>query len=417
MPDKIALPQARQISLSNGIPVWISGGAPQDLIRVQLLMEAGRWFESKKEISFLTSRLVKSGTRTMTAAQIAEEIEYYGASLSVGFGNDWSEVSLFTLNKHLEPMLGLARQLLNEATFPEGELKHETELRKHRLNLSKEKVDYLAKVAYLESLHGEDHPYGYRRTEDSLDAITPADLSGFYSRHYTLTQAKMFIAGKVGDADLKLIDTYFGNGFARTTVTNGELHDAAAPSPTSRFVEKKGAVQASIRMGRIVPQPQHEDYAPLRVLNIILGGYFGSRLMNNLRETKGYTYGIHSVISTSRQRSALTIATEVGQQYIDDSVKQIKVELQRLRTELIPDDELTLMRNFTLGALLSSTDGPFRSGQVIKDLVLDGRGSPAFEQYVQTLRTISAPGLKQLAEKYFNPDDMTLVVAGSKMAE
>jgi predicted Zn-dependent peptidase len=361
--------------------------------------------------------LVKSGTSTLSAAQIEEEIDYYGASLGIGFGNDWSEVTVFALNKHLEPMLGLAQQLLADATFPEAELQHEVAQRKHRLSMSREKVDYLAKVAFLESLHGPDHPYGYRRSEQTLDAVTCDDLKTFFANHYTSHGAMLFVAGHVGDADMQLVEQHLGQGFPRQGTTSPLQGDGMLPPAVNRFVEKKDAVQASIRMGRLVPLPGHPDYAGLRVLNILLGGYFGSRLMLNLRETHGYTYGVRSVISASMHRAQLTIATEVGQQYVDDSVKQIRLELERLRHELVPDEELTLMRNFTLGALLSSTDGPFRSGQVIKDLVLDGRGPTAFEHYVDTLRTITAKELQRLAGQYLDPSDMTLVVAGGARAQ
>lgn len=380
-------------------------------------MEAGKWFERKKEVAFLCSRLVKSGTSRLTAAQIAEEVDYYGASLGFGFGNDWGELSLFSLNKHLEPMLALAQELLTEATFPESELSHELEQRRHRLQLSREKVEYLAKVAYMESLHGSDHPYGYRRSEETLASVSRDDLKQFFSEHYTPHHARIFVAGHVGETDMSLIEKYLGGGFAlRTSPERNHRPDPDPPLRTSRFVEKPGAVQASIRMGRLVPPPAHPDYPGLRVLNILLGGYFGSRLMTNLRETNGYTYGVHSIVSSARQRTALTIATEVGQQYIDDAVKQIKLELEGLRSVPVPASELTLMRNFTLGALLSSTDGPFHSGQVVKDLVLDGRGPAAFERYVETVRGISPEQLRQLAERYLNPDEMTLVVAGTKMA-
>lgn len=418
LPEKISLRPPEVTTLSNGVSAWISSGAQQDLIRVQLVMEAGRWFEPKKETAHFTSRLLKSGTKSKTAAQINEEIEFYGASLSVGNSGDWAEVSLFTLTKHLEQMLTLIRSVLHEATFPEDELAHEKELRKHRLSLNREKVDYLAKQAFLETLFGGDHPYGYPRQEGTIDAVTTEDLRRFHADRYTPDQARLFVAGKVSDREMKLIESYLGQGFpARAASPNGQHHLTIEANGLKRFVEKKGAVQASIRMGRKIPMPGHPDYPRLRVLNIVLGGYFGSRLMKNLRETHGYTYGVHSVISHYRHEAFHVIATEVGEQYVDDAVVQIRHELDRLRGEPVPQEELDLMRNFTLGTLLSSTDGPFKTGHVIKDLVMDGRGPGAFDDFVKTIRTITATDLQSLAEEYLDPDDMTLVIAGSKMAQ
>lgn len=413
LPDTIALPIPEQIALGNGIPVWVSSGVSQPLIRLSLMLEAGKWFEPKQEVSHLTARLLKSGTSKKTAAQIEEEVEYLGASLSVGHGGDFAEIAVFALTKHLEQMLVLVSELLIDASFPERELQHERNIRKQRLQLNREKTNYLAKVGFKETLFGSQHPYGYPRSEQSLDSVSRADLSSFHQQRYTPQGAKLFVTGQVDEQALKLIEQYLGGVGAEGTGQNGMQWHLPEYRSQERFISKPGSVQSAIRMGRFMPMPSHADHSGLRALNIVLGGYFGSRLMTNLRENKGYTYGVYSHIAHNRHQAYLNIATDVGQQYAEDAVQQIRFELDRLRNELVSESELELVRNYTLGVILSTTDGAFKSGQVVKDLIMSGRDIQAFDDHVNTIKTITPQRLKALAEQYLDPNDMTTVVAGS----
>ncbi|MBS1503743.1 MAG: insulinase family protein, partial [Bacteroidetes bacterium] len=156
----------------------------------------------------------------------------------------------------------------------------------------------------------------------------------------------------------------------------------------------------------------HPDFPALQVLNTVLGGYFGSRLMANIREDKGYTYGIGSGLSSLKQGGAMFIASEVGADVCRDAVSEIEKEISILKTELIPDDELALVRNYMMGSLLGSLENVFSHADKFKNIYFSGLNYDYYDRYTEVVKTVTAGELLQLANKYLDLDKFYRVIVG-----
>jgi zinc protease len=412
--ESITLPAIHQLQLSNGIPVYSISAENQEVIRVELLFDAGRWQEPQKAVAATTSKMLLEGSTHKSAQQLAEEIDFYGATISTEATIDYGLVTLFTLNKHADKLFPLLHEVIYDATFPEKELSTYVQNSKQRLMVNLQKVDFLAHKAFNEALYGSFYPMGYTTTGADYDSINPELLHHFYGSQYKSGSCKIIVAGKVTDHLLFLLDECFGKDVRNNSVdsmfNNREISHSAE---RKIFVEKKDAVQSGIRIGKTLVNKLHPDYTPLKLLNTIFGGYFGSRLMQNLREDKGYCYGVHSSVSSYLHSANLSITTEVGGGVTWDAVKEIYNEVDRLRSEIIPEEELKLVKNYLLGVFLSDVDGPFNAADILRSLIVYGLNEQFFYGMVEKIKTTSAEQLRELAEKYFDPETMTEVVSGN----
>jgi predicted Zn-dependent peptidase len=177
-------------------------------------------------------------------------------------------------------------------------------------------------------------------------------------------------------------------------------------------VEKKDALQTALRIGKILFNKEHEDYIAFTILNTILGDYFGSRLMKNIREDKGFTYGIGSFLSEIRHTGYFIIATEVGKDFTEQTTEEIKKEIDRLQTELISDEELNLVRSYLLGQILKSADGPYATMDLYTAVEQHDMDLEFYNRYIHGIRTITPSELLEMARKYLNWDSFSVISVG-----
>ena len=223
------------------------------------------------------------------------------------------------------------------------------------------------------------------------------------------------MAGKVDDDVLSLLDNHFG-GNDWNAITTPSIKDLPIITSANReqLILKEDAMQSAIRIGKVLFNKTHPDFQPLQILNTLFGGYFGSRLMSNIREDKGYTYGIGSGIASLQNSGYFFISTEVGVDVCKDALKEIYFEMNRLREELVPEDELQLVKNYLLGMFLRSVDGPFAMAERFKGIMEYNLNYDYFDRYIATIKEISASQLRSLANSYFDKDSMIELVVGKK---
>ena len=411
-PEKINIPEPDKILLKNGIPVYLINQGTQEVCKIEFLFAAGSLFESNPLVAAATNELIDEGTTLKSSAQIAEIFDYYGAYLQTECTADWASVSLFTLNKFSGPTVDLLLEVLSEASFPEKELETFIVQGKQRLSVNMEKVDYLARKHFAKVLFG-DHAYGYFKKAKDYDQLNRALLVDFHQSFYTQNVKGIFISGRLSDEEQQKLLTKLEGSELHPKVT--DFSKQASPRSYSKqnlHIEKPEAVQNAIRIGCPLVNRTHPDYPKLTILNTILGGYFGSRLMSNIREDKGYTYGIGSGIASMQQSGYFYIATEVGAQVCNDAVKEIYKEIERLQNEPVPEEELDLVRNYLAGSFQRSIDGPFAVADRFKSIVTYGLSSEYFNRYLHHIKTISAQELQELARLYLSLSDLSRVTAG-----
>ncbi len=401
------LPPISHSSLDNGIPLYHLSAGVQEVVEIDFVFPAGLWQEPKPAVAAATGGLLKNGTGARSAHQIHESLEFYGANLRVSPGDDFTIVSLFALTKDLPRLLPIVLEVLTDAVFPEEEVALHKQNAIQRLLVNLRQCEFVANQRIDALLYGEAHPYGRFSKVEKIEALTREDLLGFYKARYALSGLQIFMAGRIGDGDVALVNTIFG-AIPLTPAGSDNEPLFASPGPSAgaqREINDPAGVQAAIRIGRLFPNRQHPDFPRMVVLNTLFGGYFGSRLMSNIREDKGYTYGIYSSLQPNLHGGSLVIHTEVGRDVLEPAVDEIYKEMEALRVKPADEDELLLVKNYLLGGLLGDLDGPFHILQRWRTLILNGLDGAHFDTNVRIYKSITARELQDLAGQYFQRSD------------
>ena len=220
--DKFTFPQPELIRLDNGIPVYQLNTGTQDITKIEFLFSAGGWFEEKALVAKFTNKMLKEGTRSYSSAEIHETTDFYGAHLEASSDKDMAYVALYSLNKHLNHLLPVLKEVILEPVFPEKELLTRIQNKKQEFLINCEKVKYIARLKFNELIFGKSHPYGRFIEVDDFDQLTHQDLSEFHKNHYNINQCKIILAGKI-PADLpSLLNKYFGSHKDEAPVINNK---------------------------------------------------------------------------------------------------------------------------------------------------------------------------------------------------
>ena len=403
----LALPSHKKVSLRNGVDVFLVNMGTLDTLMLNVVFYAGNCFESRNGIAAATNFLLKNGTRNRTAYEINEYFEYYGAFLSRHAGHETAELTLHCLNKHTDALLPVLAELIQDSVLPEEELKIYKKNMQQRLEVNLRKNDFVASRLIDAYLFGEQHPYGRYSSIAGYEALNSDEVKDFYTRYYQQGRCMIFVAGLLPDNIIEQLEKNFGglsfSGSARPDLAASPIEPALQKK--YRILNDPDAVQGAIRIARNFPNRHHPDFQKMLVLNNLFGGFFGSRLMANIREDKGYTYGIHSYLTNLIQESNLMISTEAGKDVSDATIKEVYIEMDRLCNEPVPEDELQITRNFMIGTLLGDLDGPFQVAGRWKSLLLNGLTEDYFYEGVEVIKTVTAKDLQELANKYLKPAD------------
>ncbi|MBC7890305.1 MAG: insulinase family protein [Ferruginibacter sp.] len=392
--------------LDNGVELYAINAGAQEVLQIEMVFFAGNSYETRNGIAAATNYMLRNGTSTKTAFQINEHFEYYGAYCNRTCHNETATVSLHTLSKHLNKLLPVMREMITDSIFPEGELEIFKQNSKQKLSVNLQKCDFVANRLIDAYLFGEQHPYGKYLVAADYDALTTDQLKAHFQQYYINGKAVIFIAGNLPADLFDQANRQFGDlplsGIKKETTTGIVL---PALQKKHRVSNDPNGVQGAIRIARPFPGRHHPDFMNVMVLNTVLGGFFGSRLMSNIREDKGYTYGIHSYVQNHLHDSAWMISTEAGKDVSEATVEEVYKEMKLLREELIEDDELLLVRNYMIGSILGDLDGPFHIIGRWKNIILNNLDEQYFYDSIKTIKTISAADLKALSEKYLQPED------------
>jgi len=396
-----------KFTLDNGVPVYAINAGAEEVMSVDMVFFAGNSFEEKNVVAAATNFLLKNGTSKKKAFQINEHFEYYGSFLNRACYNETSTLTLHCLNKHIGELLPVVEELITDSIFPEEELAIFKQNQKQRLSVSLKKSEFVASRLIDSYLYGEKHPYGKYSSHAEYDALNREELISFYNKYYKHGNCVIFSAGKLPPGLFELLNKHFGklpfgNNFQKP------LHQISSTKKQDekfRITNDENGVQGSIRIAREFPNRHHPDFLKVMVLNNIFGGYFGSRLMANIREDKGYTYGIHSFLQDHIQQSGWLVSTEAGKDVCEAAISEVYKEMKRLQDEPVGEDEMQLVRNYMMGSILGDLDGPFHIIARWKNYVLNDLNGDYFYNAINTIRTVSPEELQQLAKKYLNPDE------------
>jgi len=408
----LVYPKAEIKKLDNEIPVYLIDAGTEDILKIEFIFEAGVWYQKKPLSSSITNSLLSSGTKNLTEQQIAEKIDFYGAYISLQSDRDYATISLFTLNKYLKETIAVIKEIVSNPIFPEKEFETEINIKKNQFELDLTKVKTLASRKFISSVFGESHPYGTLANADDFDKLKTSDLKEFYQKYYTVDNCKILVAGKLYKDTFNIINDAFGDNWSIKSFKSDNEFRLNTSSKKEQLILKEDAVQSALRIGCNMFSRKHPDYAGMQVLNTVLGGYFGSRLMKNIREDKGYTYGIGSVVYPMKHEGYFSIVSEVNAKVCRNAIDEIYKELSILSSEKISDEELLLVKNYIKGDLLKGFDGPFNLSEKYKIIITNNLDETYFKKFMDLINTINSDNLMKLSQKYLDTNNLMSIIAG-----
>jgi predicted Zn-dependent peptidase len=409
--ESIHMPKPESSVLKNGIPVHVFNLGTEDFVKVEILVRAGAKYANNPLVAGFTNQLMSEGTLKKDAETLAEAFDFYGAQFNAMTSNDYASFVLLSMNKYLKETLELVAEVMTEPAMLASEFETLVANREQIFKVNMQKVGNIAKNKFPALLFGEDHPYGNNIKAHHFQNISKEDLVDFYHTHFHANNIEIVVSGKVSDNLLDELNQLFGSAFS-TEKKKSDLDIQLTNNPSVHFIEHPGAMQNAFRWGMPMIHKTHEDYAAVRIVNALFGGYFGSRLMKNIREDKGYTYGISSGIVSYEQASYFVIGTEVGSDVSNQAKEEIYKELDILQTELASENELFLVKNFLQGSLMRGFDGPFATAARFKDVHLYGLNYYYFENYLKVLAYMTPEQVRMIANKYFDKDQMVELIVG-----
>lgn len=412
--EKVVIPEAVRTDLENGVPVFFIEAGTEEIMRIEFTFNAGQVNEYLPLLSSATNMMLTEGSQNYTSEELNRLIDYYGAFVNISPEKDRSGIVVFFLNKHIDKVLELSREILFRPVFPEPELNALMNKRLRWYLVNREKVQNLAMDKFFESVFGKNHPYGYLVSEEDFKNLTPALLTEYHSKYYTPGNMAIIVSGKIAGNTYELLNRYFGEN--KTGKTNSDsLNNILKGEPKKKVhIEKAGTVQTSVRIGSSTINKRHPDYPGLKILDAILGGYFGSRLMKNIREDKGFTYGISSILTSLDLSGYKVISTEVGSKNMRKAIDEIYKEISLLQSVPVKSDELDLVRNYMSGELLRMFDGPFALADSFRSVWDFGLDNSYYYRLADKIKTISPDEIIHLANTYYRIDDLYEITAGMK---
>jgi predicted Zn-dependent peptidase len=380
---------------------------PNETSRFDLYFDAGT-IRGAKGVASLVNGLLLSGNKDWKSIDIQQQIDNLGGYYDSSISHEEAYISVHALKENAIPILKIIVDALRQLSFEENEVEELIRERKQKLRVNLEKVNFLAQREFQKKLFS-DTDYGNVLEEKDYDAIDRQQLIDFFGTHYLKGLHKVVVIGDLKPQEIEEIISLI-KPFAKDDIP---LYETRFKNQPGNFkVEKQGAIQTALRVGRILFNKTHEDHLTFQVLNTILGDYFGSRLMSNIREDKGYTYGIGSMHAELYKTGYFLIATEVGKDESEAALDEIKAELKKLQEEPIDSDELELVKNYMLGQMLKSADGPYSMMDLYLNVEAYQMDFDFYNRAISTIHSITSDDIQSLAKKYLNWEEMTVISAG-----
>ncbi len=403
--------------LKNGIPLHVIRAGMEDVVRFDLLIGAGQWHQTQALQAMFTNRMLREGTSSLTSQQIAEKLDYYGAMMELSSSVNCGFITLYSLNKYFPQTIELVADMLMNPTFPEKEMEVVVEVNKQRFLINSTRVEMMGRKRLNRALFGEAHPLGRYAEVEDYDRLSPEVLKSFYHQHYHSGNCSIYLSGKITPEIIQSVERALGDA------PWGEVSQASSFQPITPqpevgkrfFVEKEDALQSSIKLGGFVMDRLHPDFLKVRVMVTLLGGYFGSRLMSNIREDKGYTYGIGAGIVTYPGVSVLAISTEAANEYAEAVITEVYKEMDLLCNDRVPQTELDMVKNYMLGDWCRSYEGPFSLSDAWIYVETGGLDKEFFVRSIDAIQSITCEEVQALAQKYLCKENLIEVIAGKKV--
>ncbi len=416
---KILFPVLRHERLRNGVEVYMLQFGSQEVLELSAIFPAGKCFEPAASVASFTAKMMQEGTMQHSSLEYARALDNFGAFVHLDSGYESATVGLTSLSKHIGETVPLWAEVILEPSFPANELQKMLERSLQHLDVEEQKTGYLARREYNRLLFGDLHPYGAPTRKADIEAIQLADLQAFHARNFHCANATLVAVGRFDEGRLlAALDATIGSqvlapGQSKVDLTLSTAKWASTPAATGlHYTEKADSMQATLRVGHRGFARSHPDYYPTQVVTTLYGGYFGSRLMKNIREDKGYTYGISAAWLSMKYDGLFVIQTDVSNNYVVDTLSEIKKEMHRLIDQGVTEAELDLVRNYTLGRSATGRETPSQLNGLIQNALVNGFAMEEMDRKYDIVMALKKEDIQRLAQQYFQPENLLEVVCG-----
>ena len=408
--EKVLFPSPSLHTLSNGIQVWVVSAGEQEVFKFELSTKAGAIHSSLAGLAGMTASLMKRGTMSHSAQEIHQAFDFFGAFWDIQASLDHGTFTVYGLTKHFHSLIPLVSEILQEATFPAEEVEKEIEIERQKTKLNWEKTSYSASQKFRAQVFPND-PYGRFTVDKDFDYLDQQTLIDQYKLTWATQKPVIFLSGRISEEQIAYLDQTLGQiNYSSSELVIPSIESASKPIKIRE--EKEGSVQSSIRFGLQAISRNHLDYFHFSVMNTVLGGYFGSRLQKNIREDKGFTYGISSSLAPYPRGGYWVVGTDVNGENVEATLAEIKKEITILQNELVPSEELEIVKSYLMGSFTGELTQAFDIAEKVRVIQLDGLAPDFYDQFQDSIQNIQAQDIRDMAAKYLNLDLMHEVIVG-----
>ena len=417
-PPRVSLPPIVTRQLSNGLKLLIVEQHELPLADFVLIVGSGSTGDpaGKPGVANLTSQMLREGTTTRKSLEIADQIAFLGINLSPNSSWESSTLSLHTPTAQLDSALALFADVALHPSFPANEFDRIKKTRLTELLQLRDQGPAIANLAFPAIIYGSAHPYCFPSigTEASVQSLTPADLQAYYQANFKPNNSTLIIVGDVNAAQIEQkINSLFGEWQPGTVPTVNYGEPAKAAATTIYLIDKPGAAQSSFRIGAVGVPRSTKDYFALTVMNTILGGSFSSRLNQNLRENRGFTYGAGSRFDMRRQAGPFLASAEIVTAKSDSALIEFMKELNGIR-QAVPTNELSRAKRYLQLQLPGNFETTQEIAAALVPVALYGLPLDFYNNYVQNIENVTQADVGRVAQQYINPGSLAVVIVGDR---
>lgn len=410
--DKVSPFFPDKIILSNGIPLFLIQAPDLEAIRLDICFKIGSVHQHKKLAATMAAKMLLEGSTAFSSAQIAETFDYYGSYIDIAVEKELICIKLFTLPKFIGKLLPILEQIIYKPVFPENEFEKILNKAKQSYLVNIQKNNYLARLHFHRVLFPAPNPYGHMLDLDDFSAVSTDDVRMYYQLMCNASHTFAVICGNIEKSIKDDISYLLEQMPSASPVRLGSFF--FQNERIQELVTKENSIQNAFRIGRILFNRHHQDFAVFSLVNTVLGGYFGSRLMQNIREKKGYTYSIYSMITPMKDFSIFSIASEVASEISDLAIAEVYHEIRSLQEHAIDETELQLVKNYKLGTMLRAFDGYFETAERIMELIELDLDFDYFTKQMDQIMMVTPAQIMESAQKNLRFEDLNELVVGIK---
>ncbi|MBQ9077893.1 MAG: insulinase family protein [Muribaculaceae bacterium] len=411
---ELHIPEVRHLTLDNGIPLTVLDSGEQEVNRLTLAWDGGIAETRLHAIASLTSNMLREGSRHHSGSEIAETFDYNGSWLKSSVMSHHTSVVAHSLNSRTAEILPILSEIVTEPVFPEKEFSVLREKAARSIELEREKVEYYSSVNLRRMTMGHNHPLAHNDEPDEVRAISTEDLYTHHQRVFNKATCEIFLAGRITPAIEETVNRNFGIGERPAeSISLDILPFSPSDGDRLKITKRDNALQSSVKIAIPTIGRDHPDYIPLRIAIIALGGYFGSRLMTNIREDKGYTYGINASLLGYREGGLITISSQCDNRYVNPLLDEVKKEITRLASETFPPDELERVKKHVMTQLASTLDSPFTMMDYYENIRYTPTPPDYFPQQIRAVESLTTDDIPRLISKHIDPERLYTSICGN----